>query len=105
MDMIVEFPIESVVISIFIGYMYYYITNREDILSWTTIKIGCISGFVLASAAILYALITANAFTVEEFIESSLIIGVPSVVIAIVLVVIGGYSAIAVKSLLRNFKR
>ena len=80
-------------------------TDDEDIISWTTIKIGCISGFTLASAAVLYGLVTANAFSVNEFVESSLIIGTQSMVVAIVLVVIGGYYALMVKNLLRNFNR
>lgn len=101
----VEFPIEPVVISIFIGYMYYYMVDRDDILSWTTIKLGCISGFVLSTFGVLYGLVMANAFTLQEFVESSLIIGVQSMVVAIVLVIIGGYLAIVIKQLLINIKR
>lgn len=101
----VEFPIEAVVISIFIGYMYYYMVDRDDVLSWTSIILGCISGFVLSTFGVLYGLVTANAFTFQEFVESSLIIGVQSMVVAIVLVIIGGYLAITIKQFLINLKR
>ena len=43
----VEFPIECVIISIFVGYMYYYLHDADyhEILSCTSIKIGFFSDY------------------------------------------------------------
>ena len=51
----VGFPIEYVIISVFIGYMYYFLKDVDyhEILSWTSIKIGCISGLLLAILAVI----------------------------------------------------
>lgn len=103
----VGFPIECVIISIFIGYMYYYlhIADYHEILSWTTIKIGCISGLLLAILAILLGLLESNAFSWDDFFVSVVIFGIPSMIFAILLVMIGGYLAVTVKRILRNTKR
>ena len=107
MDLTVEFPIECVVISIFIGYMYYYMVDADyqDIFSLTSVKIGCISGFTLSTIAVLYGLISANVFTLSDFIESSVCIGIQAMFVGIVLVVIGGLFAVTVKRILSKFKR
>ena len=61
----IGFPIEYVIISIFLGYMYYYLkeVNYHEILSWTSIKIGCISGLLSATLAVLVGLLEYNAFS------------------------------------------
>ena len=100
----VGFPIEYVIISIFIGYMYYYLVDVDynEILSLTAIKIGCISGLLLAILAILVGLLDSNVFSWDDFFISVLILGIPSMIIAILLVMIGGYFAITVKRILKK---
>ena len=103
----IEFPLEYIIISIFIGYMYYYLKDRDyhDILSWSTIKIGFISGLLLAILAVLVGLLNANAFAWDDFFLSVVTLGIPSIIVAIILVVIGGYLAVAVKRVLQNINR
>ncbi len=81
----VSFPIEYVIISIFIGYMYYYLeyVDYHEILSWTSIKIGFISGLLLATIAVLVGLLKFNAFSLDNFFLSIVILGIPSMIIAI----------------------
>ena len=64
-----EFPIECVIISIFVGYMYYYLHDADyhEILSCTSIKIGFFSGLLLAILAILVGLLESNAFSWDDF--------------------------------------
>ena len=54
-----------VLISIFIGYLCFYLYQRSytSIISWTSIKLGCISGFTLSTIAVFVGLISSNAFT------------------------------------------
>ncbi len=94
------------IISLFIGYLYFYLsqTDYKDIISWTSIKLGCISGFILSTIAVFVGLISSNAFTVNEFILSSIEIGIQCMVIGVILVMIGGVFAITVKRILSNFK-
>ena len=103
----VGFPIEYVIISVFIGYMYYFLKDVDyhEILSWTSIKIGCISGLLLAILAVLVGLLKFNAFSWDNFFLSIIILGIPSMIIAILLVMIGGYFAVTVKRILGNLKR
>ena len=103
----VEFPLEYVIVSIFIGYMYYYLTDVDyhEILSWTTIKIGCISGLLLAIIVVLVGLLRANAFSWDTLFESVVVFGTFSIIVAILLVIIGGYFAVTVKRILKNFNR
>lgn len=65
----IGFPIECVIISIFIGYIYYYLHDADyhEILSWTSIKIGCVSGLLLFILAILVGLLESNAFSWDNF--------------------------------------
>ena len=103
----IEFPLEYIIISIFIGYMYYYLIDVDyhEILSWTTIKIGCISGLFLTILAVLVGLLDANVFSWDDFFLSVVILGIPCIIIAILLVVIGVYFAVTVKRILQNLKR
>ena len=102
----VEFPLEYVLISIFIGYMYYYLNDVDyhEIFSWTTIKIGCISGLILAIITVLVGLLGANAFSWGNFFQSVVVLGTFSIIVAILLVIIGGCLAVSVKRILQNFR-
>jgi hypothetical protein len=95
-----------VILSLFIGYLYFYLSQTEykDILSWTSIKLGCISGFTLSTIAVFVGLISSNAFTLDDFIFSSIIFGIQCMVIGVILVMIGGVFAITVKRILSNLK-
>ena len=103
----IEFPLGYVLISLFIGYMYYYLIDVDyhEILSGTTIKIGCISGLLLAIIVVLVGLLSANAFSWDDFFFSVVLLGILSMIISILLVVIGGYFAVSVKRTLQNFNR
>jgi hypothetical protein len=103
----VEFPLQYIILSIFIGYMYYYLKDGDyhEILSWTTIKIGCISGLLLAIIAVLVGLLSANAFSWDNFFQSVVVLGIPSIIISIILVIMGGYLAVSIKRILNNFNR
>jgi hypothetical protein len=103
----VSFPIEYVIISILIGYLYYYLKDVDyhEILSWTSIKIGCISGLLFGTLAVLVGLLESNVFSWDNFFLSIIILGIPSMIIAILLVMIGGYFAVTVKRILGTLKR
>ncbi|MBZ2166846.1 hypothetical protein [Methanobacterium spitsbergense] len=66
---------------------------------------GCISGFTLSTIAVFIGLIISNAFTLNEFILSSIEIGILGMMIGVILVMIGGVFAITVKRILSKFKR
>jgi hypothetical protein len=106
MDLKVEIPLHYVIISLFIGYLYFYLyqTGYKRIISWTSFKLGCISGFTLSTIAVFVGLISSNAFTWDEFISSSIEIGIQCMVIGVILVMVGGVFAITVKRILSNFK-
>ncbi len=106
MDLQVEIPLQYVIISLFIGYLYFYLYQRSynSIISWTSIKLGCISGFTLSTITVFVGLISSNAFTLNEFIVSSIVIGIQSIVIGVILVMMGGVFAITVKQILSNLK-
>jgi hypothetical protein len=103
----VEFPLEYVIISIFIGYMYYYLNDVDyhEIISWITLKIGFISGLILAIIVVLVGLLRANAFSWGNFFQSVVVLGIFSIIVAIILVIMGGYLAVSVKRILQNFNR
>jgi hypothetical protein len=103
----VEFQLEYVIISIFIGYMYYYLNDvgYDEIISWNSIKIGCISGLLLAVIVVLIGLLKANAFTWDNFLQSVVVLGILSIIVSILLVIMGGYLAVSVKRILQNFNR
>jgi hypothetical protein len=107
MDLQVEIPLQYVIISLFIGYLYFYLsqTSYSSIISWSSIKLGCISGFILSTIAVFVGLISSNAFTWNEFIMSSIEIGIQSMVLGVILVMIGGVFAITVKRILSKYKR
>lgn len=106
MDLYVEIPLHYVIISIFIGYMYFYIFSSDyrDLLSLKTAVIGCVSGFSLSTIAVLFGLINANAFSLNEFVDTTMIIGILNMVMGVVLVMVGGTCAITVKRTLKNIK-
>lgn len=97
-------PIEYVIISLFIGYLYYYLTDVEyrEILSWTSLKIGSISGLLLAVLAGLIGLMSANVFSWDDFFVLMIFVGIPCMIIATLLVIMGGYFAITTKRILNN---
>jgi hypothetical protein len=106
MDTNINIPLNYVIISIFFGYLYFYLADvgYRDILSLTSVKLGCISGFILSTLAVLIGLLEANAFTLNEFIESSIFIGILGMIMGVVLVMIGGLFAVTVKNILRKCK-
>jgi hypothetical protein len=105
MDLQVEIPLHYVIISLFIGYLYFYLHPRSysSIISWISIKLGCISGFTLSTVFV--GLISSNALTLDEFIWSSILLGIQCMVIGVILVMIGEVFAITVKRILSKFKR
>ena len=107
MDLQVEIPLQYVIISIFVGYLYFYISKKEynDILSWISIELGCISGFILATIAVFVGLISSNVFTLDDFVMSSIILGIQCMVVGVILVMVGGVFAVTVKRILSNLKR
>ncbi len=106
MDLQVEIPLHYVIISLFIGYLYFYLSPRSynSIISWISIKLGCISGFTLSTIAVFVGLISSNALTLNEFIWSSILLGIQCMVIGVILVMIGGVFANTVKQILSKFK-
>jgi hypothetical protein len=107
LDLDLEIPLYYVLISIFIGYMYFYLyqLDYQDILSKTSLLIGSISGFILSSIAVLVGLVTNNAFSFGMFVETSIMIGIQAGLAGIVLVMMGGICAITVKCLFERIKK
>jgi len=99
MDLYVEIPLYYVIISLFIGYMYFYLysENYDEILSWKSVVIGCVSGFSLSTIAVLVGLLNAHVLTMYEFVDNSMTMGIISMFIGIILVLVGGTCAITVK--------
>jgi hypothetical protein len=107
MDLYIEIPLNYVLISIFLGYMYFYLypLNYRDIVSKKSIIIGFISGFILSSIAVLVGLVTTSAFSLEMFVETSIIIGIQAGIVSIVLFMLGGICALTIKGLFERIKK
>jgi hypothetical protein len=107
MDTNIEIPVSYNVISIFIGYLYFYLSplDYKDILTIKTVKLGLLSGLILSFIIILAGLISGNALTLDNFIVSMVLFGVPCIVMDLVLVMVGGLCALTIKNLLKKIHR
>lgn len=101
MEMLLEVPINSVVASVFIGYMYHYLKSNDymDVISLKSLEIGAISGFVISTMTIIVTFITHTFFNIIGLLTASILI-IPSIILSIMLVVVGGLSAITVKNII-----
>ena len=106
MDTNIGIPVIYNIISVFIGYMYFYLSplDYDDILTIKTVKVGLLSGLILSTIIILTGLIGGNALTLDNFIVSLVLIGAPSIVMDLVLVMVGGLCALTIKNLLKKIR-
>lgn len=107
MDTNIGIPVSYNIISIFIGYMYFYLSplDYNDILTIKTVKVGLLSGLILSIIIILTGLIGGNALTLDNFIVSMVLLGVPGIVMDLVLVMVGGLCALTIKNLFIKIRR
>ena len=107
MDTNIGIPVSYNIISIFIGYMYFYLSplDYNDIFTIKTVKVGLLSGLILSIIIILTGLIGGNVLTLDNFIVSMVLFGVPSIVMDLVLVMVGGLCALTIKNLLIKIRR
>jgi hypothetical protein len=105
MDGSIEMPIGYVVISIFIGYMYYFLKsdNYKDVISFKSIKVGIVSGVLISLIVIFVGLIEANSLDLDNFLVS-LILVVFGIIFSIFFVLIGGLLGIAIKRILKRLR-
>ena len=103
MDGLIEIPIGYVVISIFIGYMYYYLNsdNYKDVISFKSVEVGIVSGVLISLIVILVSLIEANSLDLGNFLVSLILI-VYGIIFSIFFVLIGGLLGVAIKRILKR---
>ena len=102
----IEFPVNYVVISIFIGYMYHYLQSEyyNDVISLKSVKVGIVSGFLISSTIIVVSLITTNSLDLINVLGSMMVL-VLGIIISIVVVLIGGLLAITVKKIIISYNQ
>ena len=107
MDTNIGIPVNYNLIAIFIGYMYFYLSTLDfkDVLTIKTVKVGLLSGLILSIIIIFTGLIIGDALTLDNFLVSLVLFGVPSLVMDLILVMVGGLCALTIKNLLIKIRR
>jgi len=102
----ISIPINTIIISIFIGYMYHYLKSDcyMDVISFKSLILGVIAGFLIIFITLILTLINTPFFNIS-YIPIYYILIIETIGLSIVLVVVGGLLAIPIKNFIISYKQ
>jgi len=103
----ISIPVNTIIISIFIGYMYHYLKSDcyMDVISFKSLILGVISGFLIIFITLILTLINTPFFNISDILLFFSILIIESIGFSIVLVVVGGLLAIPIKNFIISYKQ
>jgi len=103
----ISIPVNTIIISIFIGYIYHYLKSDcyMDVISFKSLLLGVISGFLIIFITLILTLINTPFFNISDILLFFSILIIESIGFSIVLVVVGGLLAIPIKNFIISYKQ